>query len=233
MTSDIRKAAVLLSNLSQETRGLLLSLLEPRLAAALAVQIAELGTVSVNEVQATTEAFVAATRPMHSESTVNESRIGSGMDLLNTVPDRQLLTLLIEEQPPVIAAVLQEVSEARAARLLASLPQPLRLAVVRRLATLGPIASDVVRDIQWAILERLSAASVPYSLMGYSVFRLATILDSADFRTRHELLSRLAVDDPHLAAAICHRLRILCDIENRDPGTMSRQDETHQARAAA
>lgn len=235
MIRDIRKAAVLLSSLPLEARARLLSELEPRLSAAVSVQMAELGTVRPEESQSAAADFVAAALPLDcdEESTEPASRCRTADGVLGVVADRQLLAALIEEQPTIIAAVLQNLPEERAARILASLPQPLRLTVVRRLAILGPIAFDVVRDIEWAIVERVSTASVPLPPVGYSIFRIAAILEVADFQTRHDLLCRLAMEDPHLAAAICQRLRIFCEIDQRDCGKESIAEDNHRAREAA
>ena len=86
----------------------------------------------------------AATRPNDASVEVPDS---SPLSFMNALPAASLATLLTIESSQTVAIVLSKLRPGIAAEVLPELPDDLRLQTLRRLATLGSVADDVVLEV--------------------------------------------------------------------------------------
>jgi flagellar motor switch protein FliG len=114
----------------------------------------------------------------------------------------RLARLLAGERPQTIALVLSHLMPEQSARILAGLPAPLMTDAVRRLMDLEQTGPDILREIEEALVARLSE-QVDIQRQGVAgVAALADILAAADPRAAAEILERLDRHDRSLAAKL-------------------------------
>jgi flagellar motor switch protein FliG len=137
----------------------------------------------------------------------------------------QVKLLLKNESAPVLAAILPHLSPDRAAEVLRSSPEELRLAVVRRMARLREISPEVLRRAEGSLKDKIRAQGqiVTQEIDGPAV--LAEILRNMRHADEQEILEKLELAEPALAADIQKKLLtldILLVISDRDMETLLR-----------
>ncbi|MFZ4109278.1 MAG: flagellar motor switch protein FliG [Polymorphobacter sp.] len=133
----------------------------------------------------------------------------AGFDWLDTPA---IAALLADEHPQAVTVVLAHLPEAIAASVLDALPAPLQADLVRRLATLRPVAPAVIASLEADLEAKLAAAEQPVG---------AAALAGADFTARliklssnkSALLSALAVVDEALAGEIAAQQFVFADLK--------------------
>lgn len=178
MSTDLRKAAVVLMTLPRDRAAAIFAQLELGQVDALTVEIAKDEPVTTDEHESVVREFVAAvpraTPPSQDRSTVQEPfqnasrgqtgptldrRLPSALpafEFLRTVDSQDLLASLADEHPQTIALILAHLSSSHAAQILAELDDPLARDVTRRLAAIGAAGADAVDDVARGLERRLA-----------------------------------------------------------------------------
>ncbi len=209
--------------LGPERASALLKGLDEAEVTELAREIAELGPVSAEEVRATIAELDAGLRqvdrlPAPGKRFAKDllvSALGpdrgaaAGFLLDQPAPFAWLVDAdtdaaagaLAAEPPAAVALALAHVEPRAAAALLVRLPDDRRAAVATRLAGLGTVHPETLREVEIGLRARVEdVLSTPTrTLEGPKV--LADVLAKAGRETAQELLQALAVDDPELAEA--------------------------------
>jgi flagellar motor switch protein FliG len=166
---ELRKAAVLLMSLERAQAARLLDALDAHQLGVIAGEIAraddakpeEFSSVMI-DLRAAAESDADLPRPLgerrdepHVATPVVHPR--ARFEFLQPLSAQVLATALRHEHPQIVAVVLSHVSAHCAAEIMAALPVELAGSVWRRLATIGPVAGDVVDDVERSLRRRLAA----------------------------------------------------------------------------
>jgi flagellar motor switch protein FliG len=165
-TADLRKAAVVLLSLPRHQAADLLDQLDPWQMESLTEELANKRPISAAERSAVASEFAAAA--MGAGATAPVPRATSlAADFTHAAPpapfamfsdvDSQILfRALASEHPQTIALVLSHLPVPKAAQIISRLSPELGPAVVRRLATIGPVSEDARADVEHELARRVA-----------------------------------------------------------------------------
>lgn len=133
-------------------------------------------------------------------------------DIARTADLQQLINVLIDEQPQVIALVLCYMQPDKGAALLAQLPRELQVDVAERIGMITATSPDVIKNIEKMLETQFSSFEVTDSENIGGVSTLVDILNAASRSTEKNILGDLDVRQPELAAEIKANLFTFDDI---------------------
>jgi flagellar motor switch protein FliG len=235
-TVNVRKAAILLMSLPQDSAAQLMSKLEPKQVEAVSIEIAKLGRVGSEE-QSTVIHEFADENPnaLGGESgsldlarSLVEKALGKNaggtidnvrqsiealpFGFLKKVDPQNLQTFIIDEHPQTIALILSHLPSSFGAEIIGGLPSDRQLAVIRRIANMGQTNPEVIREVEKGLESRMaSVMSQSYENAG-GVESVANILNVTDRGTERALLENLAQEDPDLVEEIRRLMFVFEDI---------------------
>ncbi len=135
-----------------------------------------------------------------------------GFDVLKKADSAQLVNFLNKEHPQTIALVLSNLNPTQTANTLNELPEALRNEVVYRIATLGKIAPQTLKQIE-KVVDELAGFTMNQSLSKIGGTRsLATILNRANVSLSKNILEKLAERDSEVAAEVKRLMFLFEDI---------------------
>jgi flagellar motor switch protein FliG len=164
-TADLRKAAVVLLSLPRQQAADLLDQLDPLEMESLTEELAKKRPITAAERSAVASEFaVAAARVSASARTPRPSALNADsvpnspppFAMLLDVDSQILYKALASEHPQTIALVLAHLPASQAAQFISRLAPEQAPAVVRRLATIGPVSEDVRADVERELARRLA-----------------------------------------------------------------------------
>lgn len=142
-----------------------------------------------------------------------------GFDVLKKVDSAQLINFLNKEHPQTIALILAHLNPDQTAQALRELGDDLRSEVAYRIATLGKIAPQTLKQIE-KVVDELAVFSINQSVSKIGGARsLATILNRTSVSISKDILDQIENLDPDVATEV-KRLMFLFDdivqIQNQD-----------------
>lgn len=240
---NLRKVAIVVSVLPQdEARQVMMGLNEYQISAVLR-QISELRDMPLNErlpvlldfvkthmqheTQRETVEPLDQTRHLRYDEPTTQVPFG----FLKDLPLERVADELRAECAETVALVLAHLPARMVSQLLNELPEPLKTESFRRLADMGPIDRDVIRDVEREIESRLSdCVASPLAQLG-GVHFVAEVLRVADPGVEGQLLENITHDDPQLGIVIRRSLLRFSDIfrlSDSEIRTLMRHVETTQ-----
>jgi flagellar motor switch protein FliG len=132
---------------------------------------------------------------------------------LNDFDARQLIVLLKDESPQVMAMILPHLQPKLASSIISELPKEARTDVVRRIARLDRMAPDIIERVEAVLRDRIARIGRQESgdqIDGASV--LAGILKHVGGGLEDSILSGIEEDNPELSRDIRERLFTADDI---------------------
>ncbi len=251
-TPDIHKASVLLMTLPREQAVAALAQLTPQQIQAVAAEIARCHTISPSEQCMVVREFANVDPPTlngaqggldvaltlvqqalagqpETLATIRQHVESLPFRFLADVDSRTLATFIFNEHPQTIALVLSYLPRTCAAEVIAGLPAELQLAVVRRIANLGPTDPRIVEEVAETLARRMARVISRHYATG-GVPRLAEILHATDRATGYSVLHNIGHEDPELADAIRKLLYVFEDLKRfstEDIQTIFKQVDQH------
>jgi len=241
-TGGRRKAAIALVALGPERASALLRGLDEEEVTQLAREIAELGEVSADEVRATVaeldrglrvitrlpapgkrfarELLVQALGPERGAAAVRELDRPAPFAWLARADPDVAASALAGEPPAALALALAHVEPRVAAALLVRLPEERRAQVATRLACLGTVHPDVLREVEAGLQARVDDVLSSPTLLLEGPKVLAEVLSKAGREAARGMLQALALVDPDLAEAVRAELFTFEDLCALDPRQM-------------
>ncbi|HWG98669.1 MAG TPA: flagellar motor switch protein FliG [Pilimelia sp.] len=236
--SGLRKAAVLLLQLSKEDSAKILGQLRESEVEELMAEVARLGTVDVEVVEQIVDEFHLLA---HTHRLATQGGLESARDLLEaslgperaaemlerlsaTVTDmpfgfvnradpRQVLSFVQHEHPQTIALVLAHVSAAMASQILSGLSPELQADVAHRIAVMDRTSPEIIRQVESALERKLSSVLQPTELSTVGGLQpLVDIINRADRATERLIMEGLEGRSPELAEEIRRRMFMFEDI---------------------
>jgi len=255
ITSDVRKAAILLMSLPDDQAAQLLTKLEPKQVEAVSIEIAKISGISGDEQGQVIEEFSNANPNALSgragglevaknlvERALGKSA-GSTLDnvrqsiealpfgFLQKVDSQDLLTYINDEHPQTIALILSHVPPSLAADILSSLPTERQLAVIRRVATMGQTSPEIIKEVEKGLESRMSSLMNQKFENAGGVSTVAEILNLIDRATERSILENLAQEDAGLPEEIRRLMFVFDDIAkftDRDIQTLLKNVDNSQ-----
>lgn len=142
-----------------------------------------------------------------------------GFDVLKKADSSQLVNFLNKEHPQTIALILAHLSPDQTAEALKELPDELRANVAYRIATLGKISPQTLKQIE-KVVDDLAGLSMNQAMSKLGGAKsLANILNRTSVGLSKEVLQEIEEKDPDVAVEI-KRLMFLFDdivlLQDRD-----------------
>ena len=240
--TSMRKAAIILVLLGDDTSAAVLKELTETEVHAVAREVARLESISGNHAEeALTEFFqltvardsfrsggidyaskmlVSAFGPDVAKNLMD--RLGrveadyANLDRLQKADPQQLAKFIHNEHPQTIALMLSHLNAVQAAALLSSLPAELRADVALRMASLDQISPEIVSKIATVIGQKLQALG-EFSRESYGGVRaVAEIFNRLDAGTGKEILDVVDQQNPNLAETIRQLMFVFEDLQAVD-----------------
>ena len=141
----------------------------------------------------------------------------ANFDAIQKADPQQLAKFIHNEHPQTIALVLSHLNTTQAAALLMSLPSGLRSDVARRMASLDQISPEIILKIAGVIGQKLKALG-EFSRESYGGVRaVAEMLNRLDSSSSREILETIEKQDTNLAETIRHLMFVFEDMLLIDP----------------
>ncbi len=137
-----------------------------------------------------------------------------GFDVLKKADSAQLVSFLSKEHPQTIALILSHLSPDQTAAALKELTEPLRTDVVFRIATLGKISPQTLKQVE-KVVDDMAGFSMSQSLSKIGGTKsLATVLNRTNISLSKEILTGLEQKDPEVAGEVKRLMFLFDDIVN-------------------
>jgi flagellar motor switch protein FliG len=133
-------------------------------------------------------------------------------DFIRRADASQVLNFIQNEHPQTIALVLSYLDTSRSAAILGSLPQELQAKVIKRIARMGIVSPDYIREAERVLERKFTSVGFTANVAVGGIDTIVEILNSIDRSTEAYILSTLEQDDPELAEEIHQKLFVFEDI---------------------
>ena len=141
----------------------------------------------------------------------------ASFDAIQKADPQQLAKFIHNEHPQTIALVLSHLNSTQAAALLTSLPAGLRADVSQRMASLDQISPEIILKIASVIGQKLKTLG-EFSRESYGGVRaVAEMLNRLDSVSSREILDHIEQQDTNLAETIRHLMFVFEDLLLIDP----------------
>jgi flagellar motor switch protein FliG len=242
-----QRAAVVMSQLDDTRVKILLKSMSENDAIRLMVEVARLPPLTVDDVRAVTTDFTSAAgaflqvrqggvevarrwlqerlgpvRASEIMADLSTAVTDDPLNFLNKIEPAQIAGFLSEEHPQTIAIVVANIHHEHAARVLDHLEKGLSADVVRRMATMTPVASPLIRRVADTLEQRLANVMRSGGSVGITsgVSAAAAVLNNVDPAIEREILQRIETEDPDLAEVIRGEMFVFDDVAQLDDMTL-------------
>jgi flagellar motor switch protein FliG len=242
-----RKGAILLMALGEDRAAAVLSELETIEVEVLGVAMAKLSQVSKEELANVISEFRQETEQLsalHLDSggyvrAVLQKALGSdqasnlleeimrselprgGIARLNRLDADEIVELVRDEHPQIVATLLVHLDRQKAAEVLEGLPDRLRHDVVLRVATFGGVQPTALQELTEVLTEMLAGDGLKRSRLG-GVRTAAEIVNLMSTAQEEEVLSHVREHDETLAQRIVDEMFVFENLMDLDDRSMQR-----------
>jgi len=235
----IRKAAILLITLGEQTSGEILKQMDEEEVQAIGREVARVSSITGEQADSLLEEFYQMTvahdyvlkggidyarkilynafGPEHAKKMLDRlvKTLGSEMasfDALQKADPQQVAKFIHNEHPQTIALVLSHLNASQAAGLLISLPPEMRPDVALRMANLDQISPEIISKIAGIIGMKLKALG-EFSREAYGGVRaVSEMFNRLDSGTSKEVLETMEQTHPTLVETIRHLMFVFEDL---------------------
>lgn len=131
---------------------------------------------------------------------------------LNDVDEKQLVALIQAEHPQTISLILGQLKAQQAASVLVALPSEVQPDVVSRIARMGQISPEMLREIEGVLKQHISVMTKSTRNQAGGVQVVAEILNLVDRSSEKNILGVLERENPDLATQIKNLMFVFEDI---------------------
>ena len=237
IVSGLRKAAILLISMDEETAAHVFQNLTKQEIIRISLEIAKIDSVLSSSINQVNDEFMqmikareyVATGGLDFAQTVLERAFGMneakelvekirssmqvrGFTTLQKADSSQLVNFLIKEHPQTIALILSYLKPDQTADVLAEFPEELRVDVAYRIATLGKISPQLLRQVE-EVIDSLAESVISEDLSNTGgASALAQILNQANKMTEKTILAHLEEMDPEMAMEVKGQMFVFEDL---------------------
>src|SRR5579884_726486 len=235
----IRKAAILLITLGEQTSAEILKQMDDEEVQAIGREVARVSSITGEQAESLLEEFYQMTiahdyvlkggidyarkilfnafGPEHAKKMLDRlvKTLGSEMasfDALQKADPQQLAKFIHNEHPQTIALVLSHLNPSQAAGLLFSLPAEMRADIAVRMANLDQISPDIISKIAAVIGTKLKSLGEMSREAYGGVHAVAEMFNRLDSNTSKEILETIEGTNPSLVETIRHLMFVFEDL---------------------
>lgn len=137
-----------------------------------------------------------------------------GFDVLKKADSVQLVSFLSKEHPQTIALILSHLNPDQTAEALKELSPELRADVAYRIATLGKVSPQTLKQIE-KVVDEMAGTNLSQSVSKIGGSKsLANILNRLNINLTKEILEQIEINDPDVAAEVKRLMFMFEDIIN-------------------
>ncbi|MEW5981071.1 MAG: flagellar motor switch protein FliG [Acidobacteriota bacterium] len=125
---------------------------------------------------------------------------------------QHLSKFILTEHPQTIALILANIKPAQAAKVVAWLPEALRIDVLKRMASVEDISPDVLGRISSVLEKRLKMLGVETHESAGGARAVAELLNHLDRSLSQSVLGGIEGDEPELAVSIRNLMFVFDDL---------------------
>lgn len=133
-------------------------------------------------------------------------------DFIRRADPLQVCTFIQNEHPQTIALVLSYLDTGRSSMILGSLPQDLQANVIKRIARMGVVSPDYIREAERVLENKFSSVGITANVTVDGIDTIVEILNSLDRGTENFILDSIEQEDPELAEEIHNKLFVFEDL---------------------
>lgn len=124
----------------------------------------------------------------------------------------QVCTFIQNEHPQTIALVLSYLDTGRSSMILGTLPQEMQANVIKRIARMGVVSPDYIREAERVLEHKFSTVGFTANAAEGGIDTIVEILNALDRSTENYILESIEQDDPELAEEIHNKLFVFEDL---------------------
>lgn len=237
--SGVQKAALLLIALNIETASTVFKYLDPEQVEKISAEISRVKNISSSIVdkvmqdfydmvtareyvleggleyaQAVLEKSFGPQKAIEIIEKVRTLTTLKGFDVLKKAESTQLVNFLSKEHPQTIALILCHLSPDQTAEALKELPEPFRSDVAYRIATLGKVSPQTLKQIE-RVVDEMAGSTMSQSVSKIGGTKtLATILNRLNVTMSKEILEKMDTQDSDVSLEIKRLMFLFEDIIN-------------------
>lgn len=137
-----------------------------------------------------------------------------GFDVLKKADSVQLVSFLSKEHPQTIALILSHLNPDQTAEALKELSPELRADVAYRIATLGKVSPQTLKQIE-KVVDEMAGTNLSQSVSKIGGSKsLANILNRLNINLTKEILEQIEINDPDVASEVKRLMFMFEDIIN-------------------
>ncbi|MFC7400898.1 flagellar motor switch protein FliG [Citricoccus sp. GCM10030269] len=142
---------------------------------------------------------------------------GRAFEFLDTMDASQILALVREETPQIMAVVLSNLDPRTASAVLSGLDEQVRNGVAFRIATMGSPSTDAVQATAEILKTRVSSVATAREQANVGgVQSLVEIVNRADSATERGVLEYMSATDPELGEEVRNLMFTFTDLSRLD-----------------
>jgi len=233
----VKKAAILMLTLDQEAAAILLRQLDPKSVETVTRELASLRNISEEVRNSVLQEFyevalaqtwareggldyarallMKSLDPADAErilATIRQQVRKTPFSFLQKAESQNLLTFIQDEHPQTIALIVSHLAYNKASEILAGLPGPKQVEVVKRVANMEQTNPEVIAEVERGLEARLSnMLSQSFEKIG-GVETVAEMLNLVDRSTEKGIMEGLESEDPDLVEQIRRLMFVFEDI---------------------
>ena len=237
--SGLRKAAILMVMVGDETSSAILKNLDEDEIQEISREIARVGTLTAEEAEGVLEEFyqmsvahdyvvkggleyakkilIGAFGPETAKKMLDRliKTLGNetlSFDALQKTDPTQLAKFIHSEHPQTIALILSHLNPSQAAALLFSLPAEMRSDIALRMASLDQISPEIISKIAKVIGSKLKSLGEMSRESTGGVHAVAAMFNRLDSNSSKEILENIEQVNPNLVETIRHLMFVFEDL---------------------
>lgn len=137
-----------------------------------------------------------------------------GFDVLKKADSTQLVNFLNKEHPQTIALILAHLNPDQTAEALKELPEQIRDEVAYRIATLGKVSPQTLKQIEKVVDDLAGTSMSQTASKAGGTKSLANILNRVNVALGKDIMEKIELKDPEVALEIKRLMFLFDDILN-------------------
>ena len=133
-------------------------------------------------------------------------------DFIRRVDSNQILNVIHNEHPQIIALVLSYIEPKQSADIIASLPTEKQTEIISRISSMGSTAFEYVKEAERILERKITSMGFTDNIAVGGIDAVVDIINSLDRASEKNILESLEVMDIELADEIRKRLFVFEDI---------------------
>ncbi len=248
--SGYDKAAVLMLSLSEEDAASIFRHLEPKQVQRLGMAMASMSDFSNDKVTAVQRLFIEDIQKysnigVGSEdfvrkalvSALGEDKAGNlveqiimgsgarGLDSLKWMDARQVATIIQNEHPQIQTIVLSYLEPEQSAEILSQFPEPVRLDLIMRIATLEEVQPSALQELNEIMEKQFAGSSSAQAAKMGGLKAAASIMNYLETNVEGQLMDAIRENDEEMSQQIQDLMFVfenLIDVDDRGIQTLLR-----------